>query len=64
MSFKCHFCKQTTTPGEAAVMIVLETRDKVYEERRREKKIIDRGGAGFETVREAKSCKECASGRE
>lgn len=64
MSFRCHFCKEVSEPGVSSVMVVLETRDKVYEERRKEKKIIDRGGKGFETVREVISCKACAKGRE
>lgn len=63
MSYRCYFCKKTQEPNVPAVMVVMETRKKEYPVRHKKDKVIDKGGAGFETVREVISCVECSKER-
>ena len=61
MSFVCQICGKSQRDGSIPTLIQTECRDKVYPERRdKEDKIIDKGGSGYETVREVQACKQCA----
>lgn len=73
--FNCNKCKKAIGPGVRENKVVVETRAKTYPERyaktgtdgeRGERgfhtkaKVIDKGGSGFETVREVALCPDCA----
>jgi hypothetical protein len=48
--------------GVSPTLIVMETRNKVYQERvDKTGKVIDRGGEGWEIVRESNACKRCVN---
>jgi hypothetical protein len=65
MSFICCFCKKAQPDRTKPIKVVLETRRKVYPVRRdKEDEVIDKGGIGRETVKEAYICKYCARKRE
>lgn len=55
--FKCSNCKQVQTAGTQPVRVPTETRRKVYPERSGTK---DRGGVGWEIVREITVCGTCS----
>ena len=61
MSFRCGVCNEAQGPGAAPVMLVTERREVTYPERRKGKKVIDRGGNGWEIAREVAACAKCAS---
>jgi len=61
MSFVCQVCDKPQKDGNKPTLIAVERRNKVYPKRRgTEDKIIDKGGSGYETVREVQACKQCA----
>ncbi len=72
--FRCHFCQQVTPPRTTRHSVVIETREKTYESRRREPKRRrfqdreetggDRGGSGVEIIQEVDACPECAAKHE
>lgn len=57
--FRCGLCGKVSLPNEAAIMVVVETREKVYPYRSEE----DKGGTGFETVKEVLAHVACAKER-
>jgi len=68
--FDCGECKRTTKPGEKATRVVVEMRAATYPFResalrfRKEgKRVIkhDRGGRGFEIVKEINICPSCVA---
>ena len=60
MSFICEGCNKAQKKGKSPRKVLLESRTKVYPERRDENDIvIDRGGRGWEIVREAGFCNSC-----
>lgn len=61
MAFRCNVCNQAQPAGESPTMLVVEQRRVTYPERRKGKKIIDRGGNGIETVKEVMACSACAT---
>jgi hypothetical protein len=79
MSFICEFCGQSSAPGTPAHKVVTARREvryppryrcnrPVWEEsagkkRPRPKSGDDPGGVGWEVVREALACADCARGR-
>jgi hypothetical protein len=65
MSFICYSCKKPQPNRTKPIKIVLETRRKIYPVRRnKENEVIDKGGIGRETVKDAYICKYCARKRE
>jgi len=63
--YKCDKCKAVQAAGTKCTMVSVEVRDVTYPERRDpldSRQLIDRGGSGFETVREEKRCPKCAEG--
>jgi len=61
MSFRCELCNRAMPAGTSPVVLILERRQKNYPERTNGKKVIDRGGRGWEIAKEAKACKKCAT---
>ena len=70
MSFRCEDCHEVQPPGTRRYTVVVETREKVYPYRRAANLVKvnrevftrdDRGGKGYETVREVRVCGRCAS---
>lgn len=61
MSFRCGVCNEAQDPRVTPVMLVTEWREVTYPERRKGKKVIDRGGNGWEIVREVAACAKCAN---
>ena len=60
MSFRCQKCGDAQGDGTTPITVVIERRNKVYPVRRDAKgDVIDKGGAGYETVREIKACSRC-----
>ena len=68
--YKCQMCQRTIPPRTRAHRIVVETRPRQYPFRPkanrvivdgREKFVDDPGGEGWEIVREAIVCPECAA---
>lgn len=68
--YRCELCGVVVQSNTPALKVVLETRRKVYPERREANKIRiqgkkkplfshDPGGTGWEAVREAKVCRTC-----
>lgn len=55
--FICDKCKKVQGPGIKASKVVVETRKKEYLPR---PDADDRGGIGYETVREESRCPPCA----
>jgi len=61
MSFVCQICDKPQKDGSIPTLIQTECRDKTYPERcDKEDKLIDKGGSGYETVREVQACEQCA----
>ncbi len=61
MSFTCQLCDEPQKDRIKPILIAIEQRNKTYPERRdKEDKLIDKGGSGYETVREVQACKQCA----
>ncbi len=61
MSFVCQICDEPQKNGIKPILVAIEQRNKTYPERRdKEDKIVDKGGSGYETVREVQACKQCA----
>jgi len=62
--FRCDHCKKLSEPAEKLTLIVAETRDKTYPEIRvgegLRQKLLDKGGRGYEIVKETKACTRCA----
>lgn len=64
MSFVCQICDESQEDGSTPTLIQTECRDKTYPARRnKEDKIIDKGGSGYETVREVQACEQCVLSR-
>ena len=64
MSFVCQICDKPQKDGSIPTLVQIECRDKTYPERRnKEDEVIDKGGSGYETVREVQACKQCALDR-
>lgn len=60
MSFVCQICDEPQKDGSKPTLIAIEQRNKIYPTRRnKEDKVIDKGGSGYETVREIQVCGEC-----
>jgi hypothetical protein len=60
MSFRCGLCKRAMPNGSSPTIEVVETRRKVYPEQTdKSGKVRDRGGEGWEIVREIMVCKRC-----
>lgn len=69
--FTCGICTKHSKPGEKALHVVVETREKVYPERKSVNHFIDRngipqtrddpGGTGREIVREVLAHELCAA---
>jgi len=59
MSYRCQMCGKAQEPGSSPTMIVVEKRRVNYPQRFKGKKMIDPGGSGWETAREAAACHEC-----
>ena len=60
MSFRCDVCERAMPDGASPTIEVAETRRKVYPERTDNRgKVFDKGGEGWEIVREVKICKRC-----
>lgn len=62
--FKCESCKKFSKPGDKATKVIVEERQMVYPPRYKEDEfgrqaIIDKGGEGFETIREVTVCPAC-----
>jgi len=68
--YRCEMCKVVIPPNTPALRVTVETRRKVYPERRNSNRIRiqgkkkplttgDPGGIGYETVREVKVCRGC-----
>lgn len=61
MSFVCQICDEPQKDGIKPTLIAIEQRNKTYPTRRNEEdKVIDKGGSGYETVREVQACEQCA----
>lgn len=60
MSFSCGNCGETQEDGTIPTLIVTERRDKIYPERSKDNTVVDKGGRGYETVREIQACEKCA----
>lgn len=59
--FICGDCKNISTPLEKPVKVIVEIRDKVYNNKKRMgKKMIFKESKGFETVKERSVCQNCA----
>lgn len=59
MSFKCRNCNRVEF---RPYQVVLETRSVTYPERvyiKRKQEYVDKGGVGFEAVKEARYCSHC-----
>ena len=66
MSFTCGICHRPIRRKHAKPdRIILETRSKVYPERRNRKgdKVIDKGGKGWEIAKEVDACRRCVADR-
>jgi hypothetical protein len=72
--FRCYFCQQVTPAKTTRHTVVIETREKHYNSRRRESKgvarggfrnreesVQDRGGKGVEIMKEVSACPACAA---
>ncbi len=64
MSFKCDDCN--TVQNGKPIKVIVEKRDKVYPIRRKDpldikSAVIDKGGKGWEIVKEIEIGKECRS---
>jgi len=59
MSFRCGNCGEAQEDRSIPTLIQTERRNKVYPERRKDDEVIDKGGKGYETVREIQVCGEC-----
>ena len=60
MSFRCGVCKKAQKARTSATFVVLDRRSVNYEERRKDREVLDRGGAGWEIVQEVMACPDCA----
>lgn len=59
--FICDNCRNISTPLEKSVRIVVETREKIYTNKKRiGKKLIFKESKGFETVKEKIVCLDCS----
>ena len=57
--FHCQLGNHSTKENEKLIKVIVEKKDKEYPETKRlwrGRTIYDRGGKGFETVREVNSC--------
>ena len=58
--FRCHKCNNTSEKGEKQNSIVLQTRPKTYEVKRKiKRKLVTKTYQGSEIVKEAKVCGKC-----
>ena len=66
--YRCEICHELIGPGLPAAKLVVETRPRVYPERKKANKFKrkrkkeasdDPGGSGYETVREVLACASC-----
>lgn len=61
MSFVCQICDEPQKDRVKPILVAVEQRSKTYPVRRNEEdKVVDKGGSGYETVREVQACKQCA----
>ena len=60
MSFICGNCGEAQEDGSIPTLIVTERRNKIYPERYADSLVIDKGGSGYETVKEIQACEKCA----
>ncbi|QDT38996.1 hypothetical protein [Stratiformator vulcanicus] len=68
--FRCDKCGSVAQAGEAAHKVIVQQREREYDERSKEvptgrsgrhrTRVEDRGGAGKEIVREMTMCSSCA----
>ena len=60
MAFRCQKCGEAQRDWATPTLFVVERRDKTYPVRKNaEGDIIDKGGVGYETVREIQVCGKC-----
>ena len=63
MSFRCQNCKGSQPVHSKPNRVVIQTRNKVYPERRdRDNNVIDKGGSGYEVAAEMQMCNDCVRG--
>ena len=60
MSFGCVNCGESQEDGSIPILIQVERRNKKYPERYKDSELIDKGGQGYETVKEIQVCETCA----
>lgn len=70
MSFRCVECGKSQKNGIKPIMIVVERRSKNYpirygmrinrQTKQEERVVVDKGGSGWEAVREIQVCSSCA----
>jgi len=63
--FICDECHQVTQPGESANKIIVESREKVYEKKTKDKNgfVRVKYSKGIEIVKEIKVCHRCKDRR-
>lgn len=65
MSFICEICNRPMPIGSKPIQYVTKTREVEYPERvvvdplSKKRKVIDRGGVGWEIVKQLNICKRC-----
>jgi len=63
MSFRCELCNKQQPARTSPEVLIEESRNKSYPERKSGTKVIDIGGRGWEIVREVRACKKCVKAR-